>query len=1221
MTLHLGEVLRQYSFASVSLVNEPNLLKIIRIPWFRTGIIPEEIREKLVDELSPEITRKVREEIHRILEANEPPPDSYAAEKRERQLTIQNWQLQPLSWVQKIQVGEKIEDMMDREEINDVTVLKYLKSQDDQRMTIPVPESWKEVIYKKGMPVLGLRSWVRWTVLLPIILLLLQPAIDFARKGHFQSIQDLKQLIKKPDNFVEIDGVYYKLDEATDSALYFAYLGNYSYWQGDFGPAYNRYTEAIQLNRFEPDYYYQRGLANYHLTRLAKVDSILLDTYKDFVRSVNLRPLFTSETKRRRDTVINLPVGSTGNISYDGQMILVSEGSSAKIYSRDSLKLLSSIPLGGVPRAMNWSKDGKYILSAVGNNGQIHEVQTGQKTARFEAHNYPINSIRFSPNGKYVITGAEDNLAIIWNRERGESKRPIHYLEHIHSGPILDVAFSPDNRFVATASADSTAGIWNSSTGQLEGYLLNHGFPVISVAFSPDSRSIMTASANGKIALWDLNGTKQFEKHILGETLSHVSFSADGSILMTLGEKSDHSSKTIGFYSFRYERPMVKIDVSEFQTYDDQPAFVSLSGDGNYLLLVVEDIGIMTYNFDPLTFESNLIRKYGQFNRSVINYERELFADAISDFGKLIKQDGQNLDAYYGRGLSYLYQAQTSSESLDTISFRLGIEDLKYIMSRKNNYFDSLPELLPFFFQFFSDYEGLEKYADDLCLITQMIDAGYCELFKYEQILPYSDGLAAVKNDELWGYIDSSRSLVIPFQYLEAYPFKNGLAKVKARVRKTSSQFQLINSRNEVVYVDIGNPAEGLQYVRSPRNGLFGYIDVETGEEIIKPVYETAEDFERGYAIVSVREQKELRYGLIDRNGSAGRYGGFIYSKIIGQFGRDNKISVVSVEGKSYELDYISPFGDQKAVEFTGDIEDFQEKRNLPNQSNLPYEIVGDLSNGLIRAQQGGKFGFVAQVKQMNPYVQQTQSSKVEAGLRNPEEQYVVIIPFQYTEAYDFSYERAGVKNADGIWGFIDTYGKVVIPYSYDHVDYFIKREDKILAQVEENKQTYYIDRAGNCISFGELTCPTPEMRTYSKNTKLKTYTDQETNLQVFEENGKWGLRDQDGKIIVMPKFDNQINFSENLARVSKDGKWGFIDRTGKEIIGFDFEGALDFSDGLAAVKQGSRWGYIDTNGKVQINFLFSAPGRFQNGWAIIKEGKVSFKIDKKGNKIGSRRN
>ncbi|MCB0854193.1 MAG: hypothetical protein KDD63_18340, partial [Bacteroidetes bacterium] len=452
MTLHLGEVLRQYSFASVSLVNEPNLLKIIRIPWFRTGIIPEEIREKLVDELSPEITRKVREEIHRILEANEPPPDSYAAEKRERQLTIQNWQLQPLSWVQKIQVGEKIEDMMDRGEINDVTVLKYLKSQDDQRMTIPVPESWKEVIYKKGMPVLGLRSWVRWTVLLPIILLLLQPAIDFARKGHFQSIQDLKQLIKKPDNFVEIDGVYYKLDEATDSALYFAYLGNYSYWQGDFGPAYNRYTEAIQLNRFEPDYYYQRGLANYHLTRLAKVDSILLDTYKDFVRSVNLRPLFTSETKRRRDTVINLPVGSTGNISYDGQMILVSEGSSAKIYSRDSLKLLSSIPLGGVPRAMNWSKDGKYILSAVGNNGQIHEVQTGQKTARFEAHNYPINSIRFSPNGKYVITGAEDNLAIIWNRERGESKRPIHYLEHIHSEPILYVAFSPDNRFVATAS-------------------------------------------------------------------------------------------------------------------------------------------------------------------------------------------------------------------------------------------------------------------------------------------------------------------------------------------------------------------------------------------------------------------------------------------------------------------------------------------------------------------------------------------------------------------------------------------------------------------------------------------------------------------------------------------------------------------------------------------------------------------------------------------------
>ncbi|MEZ4851415.1 MAG: hypothetical protein R3B93_22930 [Bacteroidia bacterium] len=57
----------------------------------------------------------------------------------------------------------------------------------------------------------------------------------------------------------------------------------------------------------------------------------------------------------------------------------------------------------------------------------------------------------------------------------------------------------------------------------------------------------------------------------------------------------------------------------------------------------------------------------------------------------------------------------------------------------------------PSFSSSFLIMKDWEKYADDLCLITQMIDAGYCELFKYEQILPYSDGLAAVKNDELLG--------------------------------------------------------------------------------------------------------------------------------------------------------------------------------------------------------------------------------------------------------------------------------------------------------------------------------------------------------------------------------------------------------------------------------------------------------------------------------------
>jgi WD40 repeat protein len=1216
MTLHLGSVLDQYSFMQNSLVNEPNILKIIRIPWFRTGIIPEEIRGRLVDELSPELNQRVRTEIHKILQANQPPSDSYAAEKHERRMTIQNWQLQPLSWLEKIKVGEKIEDMMDREEINDVTVIKYLKNQDHQRRTIPVPDSWKEAIYRKGMPVLGVQPWVRWMTILPIILILLWPTINFIRKGHLTSPQDFKELVRKPDNFVEIDDVYYKLNEARDSALYFAYQGNILFKQADYGSAYNKYTGAIQLNPFQPDFYYQRGLSNYQLTRGAKTDSLLFETYQDFIRSLTLRPLFNSGTTYRRDTVMNLPI-ALGDLSYDGEKILVNEGNTVQLYAKDSLRLIRTFYLEGQPQTIHFSKDGKYILSAVGNNGQIHDTETGNRIAYLDQeHQYPITSIRLSPKGEYIITGAEDNLAIIWSFDKARSRAErIHYLEHIHSGAILDVAFSPDNRYVATASADSTAAIWNKSTGQLEGYLVKHGSPVDFVEFSPDGRNLMTASKNGKIAIWNLSGKQLLEKQILGEYLKKASFVADGSLLMTVGERSDHSSTMISFYGFNNEAPIVRIRTTEFQVRDDQLSFASMSGDGSYLFLGVQDVGIMTYQFNPKTFAQNPLRQFSHFNASMIHYEREQFGDAISDFSKLISQDTSHLDAFYGRGLSYLYQSQFESDNLDTISFKLGVKDLKYIMGRDEDYFDSIPSLLPFFFQFYSEYQGLKRYADDFCMLTQKIDSGYCEFFRYEQILPYSEGLAAVQGKGLWGYIDSSRTLVIPLNYEEAYPFKNGLAQVRLAGENSMS---LINMDNQIAYIDVQTPSEGLQAVRSPESRLYGYIDVESGEEVIEPAYYSADKFIRGYAQVSRRVLKTLEYGLIDQSGSADTYNGFIYADIRGNFKDNNEVVATLLSGETIPLIYQSPESDLSMIPRTRDDAPLV-KNDFPEQ-DLPYKIIGRLSNGLFRAQQGGKYGFVAPVKQMNPYVQQAQSSKVEAGLRTAEEKYVVIIPFQYTEAYDFSYERAAVKNVDGLWGFIDTYGKVIIPHQFQKVEYFIKRDDNVLALVEENKQTYYIDRTGKCVSYNDLVCPAPEMRTSYKQVIRTEYRDQETSMTVFEENGKWGVKEQSGEIIIKPKYDNQINFSGNLARVNQNGKWGFIDNTGKTVVELKYDGALDFSDGLAAVQRGGRWGYIDPSGKVQIDFLFSMPGKFQNGWAIIKEGKISFKIDKKGRKIGARR-
>lgn len=57
--------------------------------------------------------------------------------------------------------------------------------------------------------------------------------------------------------------------------------------------------------------------------------------------------------------------------------------------------------------------------------------------------------------------------------------------------------------------------------------------------------------------------------------------------------------------------------------------------------------------------------------------------------------------------------------------------------------------------------------------------------------------------------------------------------------------------------------------------------------------------------------------------------------------------------------------------------------------------------------------------------------------------------------------------------------------------------------------------------------------------------------------------------------------FSEGLAAVQKNGKWGFINTAGKVVIPFKYDEALDFDDDIAEVMQGDKVFYIDKTGKL----------------------------------------
>jgi hypothetical protein len=82
-----------------------------------------------------------------------------------------------------------------------------------------------------------------------------------------------------------------------------------------------------------------------------------------------------------------------------------------------------------------------------------------------------------------------------------------------------------------------------------------------------------------------------------------------------------------------------------------------------------------------------------------------------------------------------------------------------------------------------------------------------------------------------------------------------------------------------------------------------------------------------------------------------------------------------------------------------------------------------------------------------------------------------------------------------------------------------------------------------------------------------------------------------------------QTSGTSPLFPVPQGSTWGFIDNRGKIVIAPRFEAALPFSEGLAAVKREGRWGYIDRNGAEVIPIRYQKAQSFRNGVAIVDTG------------------